>query len=175
MRKKFIRFAILCICNLSMVLFLFSACASNSGTIVTLESLVSNKAISEENLKNIAALRNGSLQIVKGSEQSILDLDTIEYTIVPISEELSNDQKTTILKDFKKYVDERYQTAHVDYKVTESEIVNYFGTYNHQTIVEIKFSLSGFDFSEESSDLVISDYYFGKITENRWIIAWTAN
>ncbi len=160
---------IFCVCALAAAaLFSLSACAS-ADRIRTLEALVSGGVIGEEDLRHIAALRNGSLQVVTedGAEP-----ETIEYTVAPVTEELSEKQKNTILKDFEKYIEDRYRAAHVDCTVTESEIVAYFGTYGGWIVVEVEFDLSGIEVSEGERDLIVSDYYLGQIGWNGLVVGW---
>lgn len=173
-RSKIMKLALICVCNLLAMVFLaFAACASTSGTITRLEMLVSNDLIGEEQLQNIAALRNGSLQKVKDKQQGELDLETVEYTVVPVADSLTAEQETTILKDFKYFIEKRYQDVHVNYKVSESRIVKYYGAYNDYIVAEIRFAISGVIVSGDTSDLIISDYYLGKIADNSLIVAWS--
>lgn len=166
-------------CVISIILVLFalslSACSSSTGYINTLNSLVSSGVISENNLKNIAAIRNGSLQIVTNDQSDILELETIEYTITPVAEQISDEQKSNILNAFDKFVEERYQAAHVNCKVASSEIITYYGTYDGYIVTEINFTLSGLNNTNNESDLIISNYYLGKINENNLIVCWAPN
>lgn len=151
----------------------FSACSPYyADNIHTLEKLVDDGVIGEGALQNIAALRNGSLQRVWETAQGELETETLPYTPTPVSAELSQDQKSAILKDFNNFIEYRYQTAHADYKVRKSEIVDYFGVYNERTVVEVEFVLSGTEISDEMRDLIISDYYLGQIGGNSLIVCW---
>lgn len=156
-------------------LLVCSACTRYVDNIHTLQALVEDGTIGEEALKNIAALRNGSLQMAREDEQGEVGWETVEYTPTPVSGELSKEQKSALLKDFKDFIEYRYETAHVRVRVTESEIVGYFGVYDGQTVAEIRFSLSGLTLSDKTSDLIISDYYLGPIGGDRLLICWTEN
>ncbi len=156
--------------------FVLSACTpSYTDNVHTLQVLVEDGTLTEEALQNIAALRNGSLQTAKRNEQGALELETVEYTPTPVSKDLSKEQKSALLKDFKDFIEYRYEAAHIRVRVTESEIVGYFGVYDRQTVAEIRFSLSGLTLSAETSDLIISDYYLGTIGGDRLLICWTEN
>lgn len=161
--------------TLTVLLFVCAACMQYVDNIHTLQTLVDDGTLTEEALQNIAALRNGSLQTAKRNEQGALELETVEYTPTPVSGELSKEQKSALLKDFKEFIECRYETAHVRVRVTESEIVGYFGVYDGQTVAEIRFSLSGLTLSDKTSDLIISDYYLGPIGGDRLLICWTEN
>lgn len=175
MSKAFRRVAInICILSIAF-LFVFSACSVNNGYISTLDSLISSKIIGENDLKNIAAIRNGSLQIVVNEQTEELELETIEYAATPVSEKLSDDQKSDILSAFNKFVEERYEAAHVTANVASSEIVAYYGTYAGYAVAEVHFTLSGVDITGDETDLIISDYYLGKISENNLIVCWAPN
>lgn len=164
------------ICVLSVfLLFVLSACSFNTGYINSLQSLVFSNIISENDLKNIAALRNGSLQIVVNEQTDELELETIEYTATPVSEQLSDDQESDILSAFNKFIEDDFQNAHVTVNVASSEIVAYYGTYAGYAVAEVYFTLAGFDVTGNETDLIISDYYLGKISENSLIVCWTPN
>lgn len=153
-------------------LLVCSACTRYVDNIHTLQALVEDGTIGEEALKNIAALRNGSLQMAREDEQGEVGWETVEYTPTPVSQELSEEQRFDILKDFKDFIAYRYETAHADIRVTQSEIVAFYGVYGGQTVVEIEFDVSGTTIPDEKSDLIISDYYLGKIGGNCLMICW---
>ena len=161
----------LCLCA---VLSLLSACAGG-GTLVPLETLEQRGIIEENDLNNIAAIRNGSLQIVVNEQTEELELETIEYTATPVSEQLSDDQESDILSAFNKFIEDDFQNAHVTVNVASSEIVAYYGTYAGYAVAEVYFTLAGFDVTGNETDLIISDYYLGKISENSLIVCWTPN
>lgn len=163
----------LCLC--AAALFLCAACSAN-GTVMTLKSLAEQGIISEENIKNIAALRNGYLQVVTGyDEDGKPILEYIEdYGARPSDQVFSKEQQTRLLRDFARFIEERFEAAHVDCKVTDSKVVTYFGTYNGYAVAEVEFAVTGIELSEESIELIISDYYFGQIAGNRLLVAWAA-
>lgn len=175
--SKVFRQVSVCICGLLVLLLLaLSACSAGTGYINTLDLLVSSKIIGESDLKNIAAIRNGSLQRVIDEQADPLELETVEYTATPVSDQLSDEQTKDILNDFKKFVDDRYEAAHADYRVSDSKIVDYYGTYGGHIVVEIEFSMTGLDLSSTATDhLIISGYYLGGIGENSLIVCWTPN
>lgn len=153
--------------------FVLSACTpSYAANVHTLQTLVEDGTLTEEALQNIAALRNGSLQMAREDEQGEVGWETVEYTPTPVSQELSEEQRFDILKDFKDFIAYRYETAHADIRVTQSEIVAFYGVYGGQTVVEIEFDVSGTTIPDEKSDLIISDYYLGKIGGNCLMICW---
>ena len=91
------------------------------------------------------------------------------------AEQLSDDQKSDILSAFNKFIEERFEAAHVIVNVVSSEIVAYYGTYAGYAVAEVYFTLAGFDITGNETDLIISDYYFGKISENNLIVCWAPN
>lgn len=164
----------ICLCIAAM-LFALGAC-SPGGTVMPLASLAQSGSISDEDIKNIAALRNGCLQIVTGyDEDGKPTLETVmEYAARPSDQVFSEEQQAELLRDFVRFIEERYQAARVDCEVTESRVVAYYGTYSGYAVAEVEFAVTGLSLSEEKTDLVISDYYFGEIAGDCLLIAWAA-
>ncbi len=165
-------FGICLVLAVPLTLTTFSACA-HPENVRTLETLVAEGAIGEETLQNIAALRVGSLQTVRENEQGETERETVPYTPTPVGEGLPKDRASALLQDFDAFIEERFQSAHVDCKVVESGIVDYFGTYGGRVVVEIRFSLSGLTLADEERDLIVSGYYLGEIGGDSLIVGWS--
>ena len=97
----------------------------------------------------------------------------LQYTPTPVGEGLPKDRASALLQDFDAFIEERFQSAHVDCKVVESGIVDYFGTYGGRVVVEIRFSLSGLTLADEERDLIVSGYYLGEIGGDSLIVGWS--
>lgn len=163
----------ICLCIAAM-LFAFGAC-SPGGTVMTLASLAQSGSISDEDIKNIAALRNGCLQIVTGySEEGELISEYADYDAGPSDQVFSEEQQAGLLRDFARFIEERFEAARIDCEVTESRVIAYYGTYGGYAVAEVEFAAAGLSLSEEMTDLVISDYYFGEIAGDRLLVAWAA-
>lgn len=176
MIKNFRKFKVAFCIFLSIPLFILSSCTyTYSGTFWSLNILFEHELITEDNLKNIAALRNnGILQKVIDYTSDPIELETIEYEVIPVSDELSNDQSNKILDDFNNQMNEAYKEMNVT--INSSEIIGYYGTYDSCSIVEIEYTLNGLDVSSDTySSFIVSDYYFGLLADNCVLWAWIAN
>ncbi len=170
-RTAFFALAAVCLCA---ALLFFCAC-SRGGTVAPLVSLAEDGIIGDEDVRNIAALRSGRLQIVTGYDEGgepILE-GVADYSAAP-SDQLSEEQQAGLLRDFARFIEERFEAARVDCEVTESRVIVYYGTYGGYAVAEVEFAAAGLSLSEEMTDLVISDYYFGKIAGDRLLVAWAA-
>lgn len=160
------------VCTLMAIALLsLTACASNLGTIEILDTLVSSGTITEDSLKNIAALRNGSLQKVVDSISDSIELETIEYEVTSVTSELTEEQENRILSAFNNYINNRYASSSLE--VSESKLVAYYGTYEGYVIAELSVYLNlDMDYSV-TTDYIVSNYYLGTKPDNYFIIGWT--
>ncbi len=164
------------VCLLMMFsLITLSSCGNVVGTFWVLNLLFENGLITEDNLKNVAALRNGSLQKVVDYSANPIELETIEYEVTPITDDLSKDQTKKIVNSFNNEINNNYKAINSSARVNTSELIAYYGTYNGFSIVEFEYSLKDYDVVGETYDFIVADYYFGLLPANCVVWAWSEN
>lgn len=161
-------------CLVALPLTTLTSCSTDKGTVEYLETVVSDGAISEEALMNIAALRYGSLVRIINNTEYPYELETIEYEVVSVEDTLTTDQEKAILKTYNNFVNEKLASSGKSSRVSSSEITAYYGTYNDYIIVETVYYLEE-GIPDIAIDYIIGDYYLGYRGDSTYIIGWTAD
>lgn len=147
-----------------MSIAIFSGCAKPE-RVMTIDEAVKVQALSSDYIKNVAALRYGSVNTAELAEGAPI-LTPIEYEVIPVEDEISDKVKNQIIRDFKS------KMKQPDDYVNKCDIKEYYGTYNGYIIVEINYEYEHSRWLTYSIDLIVSDIYLGVIPCSSIIVAW---
>ena len=144
--------AIVCVC----LLFMFAnACSYEKiNTPCSLTDCYLDGIFTENDIKNIAALRVGYVAIVKSREQDEEDYRKIDFKATSF-DPLTDEQKARIKSD--------YEKLHEGMKMTEFKIAGYYGNYNGRYVVEIKAEWEGYLHFTYVKKTIVANVYLGYI------------
>ena len=144
--------AIDCVC----LLFMFAnACSYEKiNTPCSLTDCYLDGIFTENDIKNIAALRVGYVAIVKSREQDEEDYRKIDFKATSF-DTLTDEQKAEIKSD--------YEKLHEGMKMTEFKIAGYYGNYNGRYVVEIKAEWEGYLHFTYVKKTIVANVYLGYI------------
>lgn len=162
MIKRFKRIvAVVCTC----LLFMFSTACSYEkiNTRCALTDCYLDGVFTENDIKNIAALRVGYVAIVKSLEQKTEDYRKINFKETSF-DPLTDEQKTEIKSD--------YEKLHEGMKMTEFKITGYYGNYNGKYVVEIKAKWEGYLHHTSIEKVIVANVYLGYIDAAYEFFIW---
>ena len=140
----------------SVLLFMFSTACSYEkiNTRCALTDCYLDGVFTENDIKNIAALRVGYVAIVKSQEQDEEDYRKIDFKATSF-DPLTDEQKAEIKSD--------YEKLHEGMKMTEFKIAGYYGNYNGRYVVEIKAEWEGYLHFTYVKKTIVANVYLGYI------------
>ncbi len=143
---------------------MFVVGCSTRGNIYTLAELVERNELTVEDIKNIAALRNGSVQTVTYDNDGNIVLTPVEYSVKPIESEVDDSVKSAIVRDF--------EAQHDGGDISLCEVTDYYGTYGGYVVAEVKYEYENGETAAEAKHIVVSGIYLGMEGGNLMIVAW---
>lgn len=148
--EKFV--AIVCVC----LLFMFAnACSYEKiNTPCSLTDCYLDGVFTENDIKNIAALRVGYVAIVKSLEQDEEDYRKIDFKGTSF-EPLTDEQKAEIKSD--------YEKLHEGMKMTEFKIAGYYGNYNGRYVVDVNVEWEDCIRFTYVKKIIVANVYLGYI------------
>lgn len=170
--KKFILSILSMLLGALLLATTFAGCSSDV-SIYNLENAFANHIITNDDIKNIAALRNGSLQTFIRYEEGVAVLETEDFTPTKPEDQLDAKTIQKIERNLTAYLKERFKnTPLTGITVKDCAVTDYYGTYNHYMILEISFDYNGIELSEVEKDYFVNAFSIGKITEKQLVIAY---
>lgn len=139
-------------CAVSLLMLVTACSYEKINTRCALTDCYLDGIFTENDIKNIAALRVGYVAIVKSLEQDTEDYRKINFKETSF-EPLTDEQKDKIKSD--------YEKLHEGMKMTEFKIAGYYGNYNGRYVVELTADWEGYLHLTSVTKVIVANVYLG--------------
>lgn len=140
------------ICAVSLFMLATACSYEKINTRCALTDCYLDGIFTENDIKNIAALRVGYVAIVKSLVQDTEDYRKINFKETSF-DPLTDEQKDKIKSD--------YEKLHEGMKMTEFKIAGYYGNYNGRYVVELTADWEGYLHLTSVTKVIVANVYLG--------------